>query len=62
MSVKHFRVVLATRLLLLALIPLAACNNNKQPEKPSIKTFASPDDAGNMAIAAAKSGDLRPRF
>jgi hypothetical protein len=36
MSVKHFRVVLATRLLLLALIPLAACNNNKQPEKPSI--------------------------
>src|SRR5271156_3655788 len=57
MSLKHFRVVLAARLLLLALIPLAACNSNKQPEKPSIKTFASPDDASNTAIAAAKSGD-----
>jgi hypothetical protein len=56
MSLKHLRVVFATRLLLLALIPLAACNN-KQPEKPSIKTFASPDDAGNAAIAAAKSAD-----
>jgi hypothetical protein len=56
MSLKHLRVAFATRLLLLALIPLAACNN-KQPEKASIKAFASPDDAGNAAIAAAKSSD-----
>jgi hypothetical protein len=41
----------------LALFPLAACNNNKQPGKPSTKVFASPDDAGNATIAAAKSGD-----
>jgi hypothetical protein len=57
MSLKHLRVVFATRLLPLAvIIPLAACNN-KQPDKPSIKTFASPEDAGNAAIAAAKSSD-----
>jgi Protein of unknown function (DUF2950) len=58
MSLKHLRVVFATRLLPLALIiPLTACNTNKQPDKPLIKTFASPDDAGDAAIAAAKSGD-----
>jgi Protein of unknown function (DUF2950) len=56
MSLKDLRVGIAICLLPLALIPLAACNN-KQPEKPSTKTFASPDDAGNAAIAAAKSGD-----
>ncbi len=29
----------------------------RDPEKPSISVFASPDDAGNALLAAAKSGD-----
>ncbi len=42
-------------LLLLALIILlAACNKS---DKPSFKVFASPDDAGNGLLEAAKSGD-----
>jgi len=44
------------RFLLLALIvSLAACNKS---EKPSFAVFASPDDAGNGLLQAAKSGDL----
>jgi hypothetical protein len=57
MSLRHLRVVIANWLVPLALLQLAACNNKKQPDKPSTKVFASPDDAGNAAIAAAKSGD-----
>jgi hypothetical protein len=46
-----------SRLLILALImPIAACNN-KPPNEPSIQSFASPDDAGNALLAAARSGD-----
>jgi hypothetical protein len=45
-----------TRFILLALlIPLAACNKS---DKSSSKVFASPDDAGNGLLEAAKSGDL----
>jgi hypothetical protein len=58
MSLKPHRTALTTPLLLLTLlIPLAACNNTKAPEKPSITVFATPEDAGNALIAAAKSGD-----
>jgi hypothetical protein len=58
MSLKHDVTVFTHRLLLLALIiPLAACNSNKAPEKPSVTVFASPEDAGNAIIAAAKTGD-----
>ena len=59
MSPKYPGIAITTRLLSLALvvIPFTACNNTKQPEKPSITVFASPDDAGNALIAAAKSGD-----
>ncbi len=59
MSPKYPGIAITTRLLSLALvvIPFTACNNTKQPEKPSITVFASPDDAGNAIIAAAKSGD-----
>jgi hypothetical protein len=58
MSLKHLRIVFLTRLLLLALITsLAACNNNKPSDKPPIKVFASPDDAGSALLAAAESGD-----
>jgi hypothetical protein len=55
MSHKHPRIAFAVRFLLLALIiPLAAC---KKSDKPSISVFASPDDASNALLAAAKSGD-----
>jgi Protein of unknown function (DUF2950) len=58
MLAKHLRVKFAARLLPLALlVPLAACNSNKEAEKPSIKTFASPEEAGSAMIAAAKAGD-----
>jgi hypothetical protein len=39
MLLNHLRVVIANGLLPLALLPLAACNNTKQPEKPSIKVL-----------------------
>ncbi len=55
MLLKTRRIAVTARLLLLALIiPLAACS---KPEKPSIQVFASPDDAGNALVQAAKSGD-----
>jgi hypothetical protein len=55
MSQKPRRIAFTTRFLFLALIiPLAACS---KPEKPSARVFASPDDAGNALLAAAKSGD-----
>jgi hypothetical protein len=55
MSLKHRRITLTIRLLLLALaIPFASC---KKADEPSISVFASPDDAGNALLAAAKSGD-----
>ncbi len=59
MSLKILKDRFTTRLLLLALILPLACN--KTPETPADKsaaqTFASPDDAGNALLAAAKSGD-----
>jgi len=55
MSLKPHRIVSTIRLLLLALIiPVAACHNS---DKPSVPAFASPDDASNALMAAAKSGD-----
>ena len=55
MSLNHHRIAFTIRLLLLALIiPLASC---RKSDKPSISVFASPDDAGNALLAAAKSGD-----
>ena len=57
MSLKPLRIVSIRCLLPLALIiPIAACNH-KQPDQPSIKAFASPEDAGKAVIAAAKAGD-----
>jgi hypothetical protein len=58
MSLNYRRIGFTTRLLLLAVfVPLAACKKSETPEKPSISTFASPDDAGNALLTAAKSGD-----
>ena len=55
MSLKLHRTGLTARLLLLGLvIPLAACNKS---QKPSVSVFATPDEAGNALLAAAKSGD-----
>jgi len=50
------RIVITMRILLIAvIIPLVACNKS---DRPSFKVFASPDDAGNGLMEAAKSGDL----
>jgi hypothetical protein len=58
MSLKHRRITLTIRLMLMGLmIPLAACKRSENPEKPSISVFAAPDDASNALLAAAKSGD-----
>jgi hypothetical protein len=58
MSLKHCSIAFTTRLLLLAVfVPLAACKKSESPEKPSISAFATPDDASNALLAAAKSGD-----
>ena len=53
MSRNQRSTALVARLLLLAVIPLAACRSNK----PSTRTFARPDDAANALLDAAKSGD-----
>lgn len=52
---KTRRLAVMIQLLLVTLIiSLTACN---QSDKPSSKAFASPDDAGNALLQAAKSGD-----
>ena len=50
-------VLTKTLLLLTVILPLAACRKSETPGKPSISVFASPDDASNALLAAAKSGD-----
>jgi Protein of unknown function (DUF2950) len=58
MLLKRRRIAFTIRLLVLGLVvPLAACKKSEIPERPSISVFASPDDAGNALLAAAKSGD-----
>jgi hypothetical protein len=55
MFLKPSRVTFTARLLLLALIlPLVSCNRSG---RRSVRVFASPDEAGNALLAAAKSGD-----
>jgi len=55
MSLKIRIVALTMCLMLLTLIiPAISCNRS---EKPSIRVFASPDEASNALLAAAKSGD-----
>jgi hypothetical protein len=55
MLVKLDGLALNHRLMLLALvISLTGCSKT---EKPSIKMFASPDEAGNALLAAAKADD-----
>jgi len=55
MSFETRRIALTAWLTLLSLIILlAACN---KAEKPSIRVFASSDEAGNTLLEAAKSGD-----
>jgi hypothetical protein len=62
MSLNVRRIAFAIQFLLLALvIHLAACGKSDQPSlnKPSLRVFASPDDAGNALLEAAKSGDQK---
>ncbi len=55
MSQATRRMKITSRLILLAtLIPFVGCN---KAAKPSYQLFASPDDAGNGLLSAAKSGD-----
>jgi len=55
MSLKPNRIAFTARFLLLALIiPLAAFHKS---DTPSAEVFASPDDASNALMAAAKAGD-----
>src|SRR4249919_194893 len=54
MFLKHRSVAFA---LVLTLVVPVACKKAESPEKPAISTFASPDDASNALLAAAKSGD-----
>jgi Protein of unknown function (DUF2950) len=56
MSWTFLRVDVTSRLLILALaIPLASCH--QKSETPSAKVFATPDQAGDALLAAAKSGN-----
>jgi hypothetical protein len=58
MFVTSNSVVLHCRLLLLALtLSIASIAGCGKSQKPSIKVFATPDDAGSALLAAAKSGD-----
>jgi hypothetical protein len=58
MSLNRRRIAIKSGLLLLTVVfSLAGCKKSEQPEKPSISVFASPDDASNALLAAAKSGD-----
>ena len=55
MVLKPRKPFLNAHLLFLALvIPILSCH---KADKPSIKTFANPEDAGNAVISAVKSGD-----
>ena len=55
MSRTTRRIAITTRFVLLALIiPLVGCGKS---DKPSFRVFASPDDAGNGLLEAAKLGD-----
>jgi hypothetical protein len=57
MSLKTRRIAVTIRFLLLApIISLAACSKS---DKPSSRVFASPDEAGNGLLEAAKSGDQK---
>jgi hypothetical protein len=57
MLLKTRRIAVTIRFLLLALIiSLAACSKS---DKPSSRVFASPDEAGNGLLEAAKSGDQK---
>jgi hypothetical protein len=57
MGLKTHNTVFADLFVLLVLaVSIAACRSDKT-DKPSIRTFATPEDAGNALLTAAKSGD-----
>ncbi|HLW88955.1 MAG TPA: DUF2950 domain-containing protein [Terriglobales bacterium] len=54
MLAKTHRTAVISSMLLALIIFLAACT---KVEKPAVKAFASPEEAGNALLEAAKSGD-----
>lgn len=60
MSLKYRGFTVTIWLLVLTIIlPIAGCSKSETPEKPSLSVFASPEDAGNALLAAAKAGDQK---
>ncbi|NYF50566.1 DUF2950 domain-containing protein [Tunturiibacter gelidoferens] len=60
MSLTRHKLLFTLQLLFLAvLLPLVACKESEKPSTSasSLSVFASPDDAGNALLTAAKSGD-----
>ncbi|WP_353073277.1 DUF2950 domain-containing protein [Tunturiibacter gelidiferens] len=60
MSLTRHKLLCTLQLLFLAvLLPLVACKESEKPSTSasSLSVFASPDDAGNALLTAAKSGD-----
>jgi hypothetical protein len=60
MSLTHHKLLFTRQILLLTvLLPLVACKESEKPSTTasSLSVFASPDDAGNALLTAAKSGD-----
>jgi hypothetical protein len=59
MSPKRNKIAIAALVVFLALVnPLVGCKGDTdKPGKPSISLFASPDDASNALLTAAKSDD-----
>lgn len=55
MSVNARKFVLAAGLLMM--VAALACNSNQSENKPAMTGYATPDDAGNAMITAAKAGD-----
>jgi len=58
MSFKPRGIAFTIRLLILALVSvLVSCSKADKPDKPSAKAFASPDEASNALLEAAKASD-----
>ncbi len=59
MSLAARRISVTTWVMFLLLVAcLAGCKQGGPPETASARTFASPEDAGNGLLEAAKTGDL----
>jgi hypothetical protein len=57
MSREAIRIVVGRPLIVALIIFTVACNKSEQPAIGAIRSFASPDEAGNALLDAVKSGD-----